>query len=612
MEQNLFSEFPPVSTEEWKDKLLRDLKRLDMEYRLTWNTKEGFDLPPYYRAEDLDDLDIVNRKSDEMPFTRFSGKNGNDWKIRQDFASVNDLKKHQEKLSRAVKGGAEALGFSLSGLRKIDRRLFSAIARGVDPQKFDLYFSGIADPMSFVNTFFSCAKEKHADIKDLKGSFGFDPLSMMATQGSMPFSMQELAGAFKMAEAAPNMKIITVHAGIFPDAGAMLFQEVGYALTMANTYIEELSTLGIPVEKIVERMTFCMVTGPNYFMEIAKLRAARWLWSVFCEAWGLAPTRYPMHIQSRTATWNRTIYDPHVNLLRGTTETMAASMGGSDVISVLPFDIAFSEENIFSTRLARNIQIILKEEAYLDKVTDPAGGSYYIEELTQKIGELAWNHFVAIDNKGGFIKAFEDGWITDMVECSARERKDRAARRKDTILGVNHYPDADEEVKVNIPLESNNQPGNVIRPLKVAEDFELLRLSTTELNKRPRVFLLKYGNPARVTARSAFATNFFGAAGYKILDTPVYKYLDDGVKAARKSGADIVVLCSADETYPEMARAAFDKIKNGTDIVVAGYPTTLIENLKDTGIKHFIHVRSNLLEELWGFQKIMQSKYANS
>jgi methylmalonyl-CoA mutase len=334
------------------------------------------------------------------------------------------------------------------------------------------------------------------------------------------------------------------------------------------------------------------------------------LWNVFIAEWGVkAPSA--MHIQSRSAAWNLTLYDVNVNMLRTTTEAMSASLGGSDVISVLPFDHWSREENDFSSRIARNIQIVLREEAWFGKVADPAAGSYYIEKLTEHIIEQAWHHFMQAEEKGGFTEAFRQGTIQDEVAASQEYKRARAASRRDTILGVNQYP-AFSEVLLSQDILLPEDPAEKqtsfrpIRPFRIAGEIEKLRLQTEQSAKRPKVFLLKYGEPAWRSARAMFAGNFFACAGYEIIDNLGYDNVEKGIAAAKKSAADIVVLCSSDAAYGETAPAVYDALHTTSVIVIAGYPQDAIEALAQKGISHFIHVKSNLLEELRKFQDLLK------
>lgn len=632
---SLFKDFPPISSEEWRSKVEADLKGADFNKKLVWHTEEGFDVLPYYRKEDLEKSGALNIAA---PVTDPEGA-GNDWKIRQDFDTTLSPEACNCVIKAALNKGIQAIGLNLSGYDDLQPKQVHQLLDGVDLSAYELYFTGCKNPEVLLSALEQQAKDQKTDPSLIKGSLGIDPFGELSANGKIDEKqLEELPGiVLKCEKTFPNLKCITVNAGIFQDGGSTLSQELGFGLSMADEYLRILTEKGVGPGSAMSTISFSLTTGPNYFMEIAKLRAARWLWKAIAEAWKVDQAQ-DLHIQTRSASWNMTVYDPHVNMLRTTTEAMSASLGGSDVISLHPFDKLYRDENDFSSRIARNIQIILKEEAYFDKVADPAAGSYYIENLTRSLGEQAWNHFLDSGEKGGFREALTSGSIAKEIAESARKKVERAASRRDTILGVNQYPNFNEMIwkegmKMPSDLSSGSVSGDsastgaksgkstsagsskksdetwefasfpVIRPFRAAGELEKLRLETEKSGIRPKVFLLKYGDPAWRTARAMFAGNFFACAGYEIIDKPGFPDLKKGIKAAADSGADIVVLCSADDTYVEASAAAVGVLKE-KQIVIAGFPKETMEQIKANGISRFIHVRSNLLEELRSFHRI--------
>ena len=284
-----------------------------------------------------------------------------------------------------------------------------------------------------------------------------------------------------------------------------------------------------------------------------------------------------------------TLYDPHVNMLRGTTEAMSSILGGADLVNVLPYDYPNGKGSKFSDRIARNVQIILREEAYFDQVADPASGSYYIESLTDSLAEKAWDLFCEVESMGGFIKAFEAGWIQEKAEASRKLKIDRAASGMGRILGTNAYPNFHElHLHQLIKAPEKVLPdtaGSTLRPLqpfRLSFPFEKLRLDTERSPKRPRVLLFKYGNPAWMTARATFAGNFFACAGYEIVDHQSFRsYVEEGIKFASSGDFDIVVLCSSDDVYGETAPAVHKALSGLSIVVIAGYPEETIDELQE-------------------------------
>ncbi|MCA1746734.1 MAG: acyl-CoA mutase large subunit family protein, partial [Bacteroidales bacterium] len=364
----------------------------------------------------------------------------------------------------------------------------------------ELNFLHVAQPLQLLQALSSLATSTGTDPASIHGSVGFDPIKKLTAEGELnEQAFEELSDCLKTAAAKlPDMKMVTVDAGVLQDSGSTLSQELGFGLAMANAYLDRLTERGHTPGKIAATMLFSFSTGPNYFMEIAKLRAARWLWRAICKEWDVEENQCNMVVHSRTASWNLTLYDPYVNMLRTTTETMSASLGGSDTISVHPFDRTFREEHEFSSRIARNTQLVLKEEAYFNKVADPAAGSYYIEQLTDSIAEQAWKHLLETEEQGGYIEAFKKGWIREQVTASMEVKRSKASSGRTSILGVNKYPAFAEMILnqgISVPGKAKAERATYqpLQPFRIAEEIEQLRLQTERSKKRPKVFLLKYG-----------------------------------------------------------------------------------------------------------------------
>jgi methylmalonyl-CoA mutase len=296
-------------------------------------------------------------------------------------------------------------------------------------------------------------------------------------------------------------------------------------------------------------------------------------------------------------------------MLRGTTEAVASVLGGADLLSVLPFDYPYGESSTFSNRIARNVQLILREEAYLDRVADPASGSYYIENLTDSICDRAWNLFKEVEELGGFLKAFEQGWIQERVIRSKNRKLEKFSSGENILVGTNAFPDFNEVLlkELKRQKEENEQLSTFqpLIPFRPSAPFEKIRLASEAYKKQPRVFLFKYGPPAVAQARASFSGNFFGCAGYAILEHSPFASIKEGIKSVNETKAEVVVLCSSDEIYDSIASQVYQEIKGTSLVVIAGYPAQSLEKLKKLGIKHFIHKNTNLLEKLEEFNSIL-------
>jgi methylmalonyl-CoA mutase len=326
-------------------------------------------------------------------------------------------------------------------------------------------------------------------------------------------------------------------------------------------------------------------------MEIAKFRAGRMLWAEIVKQYEpKCDCACQMIVNAITTEYNMTIFDAHVNLLRSQTETMSAALAGVHSIVVTPFDAAYEKPDDFSERIARNQQLLLKEECHFNTVVDPSAGSYYIETLTESLAKEAWKEFLAVEEKGGFLEAIKSGAVQEDIDATNAKRHTLAAQRREFILGTNQFPNFNEKSEGKRPLNNT----------RLAADFENLRLATEGAAKQPVAFMLTIGSLVWRQARAQFSCNFLASAGYKVIDNLGFPTVEEGIEAAIKANADIVVLCSSDEEYAEYAIPAFKALNNRAMFVVAGAPECM-EDLKKEGIENFIHVKVNQLETLKEF-----------
>jgi methylmalonyl-CoA mutase len=634
---NLFGSFPPVTTSEWEARITDDLKGADYQKKLVWKTTDGIDVKPYYRDEDTLNIETINTLPGEYPFVRGIHSGSNDWEIRQDIETDDRTEANLLALD-AVNRGATGLGLVAADLETESD--VEELIKGIDISKVALHFGAAPSYPALIKLVATNIKSKKLSAVKAKGSFDFDPISYLLLNGdfwkSEKNDLAQVATMIKLGkELLPSMKVINVNGHYFNSAGATMVQELGFSLASGNEYLALATTGGVSVDDAAQRMMFSFGVGSNYFMEIARLRTARLLWSKIVEQYKPADEKsMQMHIHCNTSAWNKTLFDPYVNLLRSTTEAMSAIIGGTQSLNILPFDTFYKDPDEFSNRLARNQQIILKEEVYLDKVIDPAAGSYYIENLTQLIAEAAWKVFLQVEDKGGMIEAVKSGFVQDLVEKSAGLRLEDIANRRLIQLGTNQHPNPNEQMleKIHFAEEDEMLEEEIYadEDMEVDEEddddaptkykklvlfggsdaFDQLRLATeqyvAEGNKKPVVFLLNIGNLAMRKARAMFTTNFFGCAGYEINDNSGFDSIDEGLKAAIASKAEIVVICSSDDEYatlvPEIAKKLKSKNKE-LILVVAGYPKEIVDTLKQAGVDEFIHVRSNLLQTLESFQE---------
>lgn len=619
--ERLFSNFPPTSTEEWMNKVAVDLKGADFEKRLVWRTDEGFKLLPFYRLEDIKDSKLVEALPGEFPYVRGTKKDSNAWLVRQDIV-VKDVKEANEKALFLLNRGIESLSFKISS-KDINDKLFDTLLDGIYADIVELNFSTCqGHVVELTKQLVTYYQKKEYDRLKLHGSIDFDYFDKMLTRGKEKGTFIDIAkDLIEAIKPFPFYRVLNVTSVSLNNAGAYIAQELGYALAWGNEYMEQLTEAGLPASVVAKKIKFNFGVGPNYFLEIAKFRAARLLWANIvaeykptcdhdCENQGPngeCRCASKMRIHAETSKFNLTMYDAYVNLLRSQTEAMSAALGGIDSLTVLPFDITYKEADEFSERIARNQQLLLKEESHFDKVADIGGGSYYIEKVTDSIAQEAWKIFLKVQEQGGFYNSLKEGLIQDDINASHDKRMLAIATRRETLLGTNQFPNFNETAGDKRPLDMGaNCCGGATNGLKTlkferaAGEFEKLRLDTELSGKRPKVFMLTIGNLVMRQARAQFSCNFFACAGYEVIDNLGFKSVDEGVEAAMEAKADVVVLCSSDDEYAEYAESAFKALNGRAEFVVAGAPACM-DDLKAKGIEHFIHVKVNVLDTLKEF-----------
>ena len=603
LKEKLFSEFAPVSTEEWMAKITADLKGVPFEKKLVWKTGEGFNVNPFYRAEDIEGLKTTESLPGEFPYVRGTKKD-NDWKVRQNI-EVCCFKGANEKALDLLTKGVTSLGFIIKG-DEVNEENIATLLEGICPASVELNFNTCnCKAEKLIGILADYFKGKGVDAEKCYGSVNYDAFKKPLVKGKENSEWVEGAAAvLKAGQALPNYRVLAVNAFLFNNAGAYISQELGYEL------MAKLTEAGFTADEVAKKIKFNFGISSNYFMEIAKFRAARWLWAEIVAAYKPAcECACKMVAHAQTSEWNMTVYDAHVNLLRSQTEAMSAALAGVDSITVRPFDKIYQTPDDFSERIARNQQLLLKEECHLDKVVDPSAGSYYVEVLTNSLADVAWKLFLEVEEKGGFSVAVNAGEIQNAVNASNVARKKAVAIRREILLGSNQYPNFTEVAADKIQEKGScccggGHCGEATIPAldfsRGASEFEALRMATEKSGKTPKVFMLTIGNLAMRLARSQFSANFFACAGYKIIDNLGFDTVEAGVEAAVKAGAEIVVLCSSDDEYAEFAPAAYKALAGRAEFVVAGAPACA-DDLKAQGIDQFVNVKSNVLETLKAF-----------
>ena len=598
--EKLFDMFSPVSPEEWRAKAEVDLKGADFEKKMVWRTDEGFNVQPLYRGVDIKDFKTIDSLPGEYPYVRGTRTN-NDWQARQEIDAA-DVKEANAKALDVLNKGITSLGFRLHDDFNLDV-LLDGIYTDIAQVNFAVCPNKVVEFAKVLVAYL----EKKGTADKFVGSIDFNPYKATFKKGKKFEGIAEVAAELlKVVAPVKGLRVLSVNSEMLSNAGAYIYQELGYALSWGNEWMAQLTDAGFSADEVASRIKFNMGISTIYFMELAKFRAARMLWAQIVKQYNpQCDCACKMVVHATTSRYSQTMFDSYVNMLRSQTQAMSAALASVDEITVTPFDAPYKKSDEFSERIARNQQLLLKEESHLDKVVDPAGGSYYIEQLTMSLAQVAWKLFLETEDKGGFKAAVESYDVTNAVNASANARFDKVAKRREQLLGTNQFPNFTEVSDGKKALTcccacacEMEDSAPVLNNKRLASQFEDLRQATENAAHTPVVFMLTIGNLAMRLARAQFSDNFFGCAGYKLIDNNGFNTVEEGVEAAMAANADVVVLCSSDAEYPELIPGAIKALNGRAEFVLAGPET---DEFKALGVTNFINVRTNVLSTLKAF-----------
>ncbi len=700
---NLAADFTPPTYEEWKKVAEKDLKGVPFEKKLVTKTLEDIKLNPLYTRGDIEDIKFKDELPGTGSFVRgftASGYRGKEWEVCQNIpyadaeefnaALKHDLERGQTAISltldKATQMGLDADyagkeivgkgGISVSAYRSLNRAL-----KDIDLEKYPIYVKAGFSALPFISVFNAWLKNSNKDISKLKGSIEADPVSWLAENGELPVSEEtafsEMNTVLDWAKTnAPGLRTIGINGAVWHNAGASAVQELAFSMATAIEYLKNLSEKGKDIKDIASSMRFTFGTGTFYFMEIAKFRAARLIWTNIMKAFGVNDIP-AMKVHAETSKFSQTEYDPYVNMLRTTTEAFSAVVGGVDSMHTNAFDEVFGLPDEFSRRISRNTQIILNEESHLNNLIDPVGGSYYVEKLTEEVAEKTWELTGKIDDLGGIIQALRDNFPQSEIETVNAQRNKEIAKRKRVIVGTNMYANLTEVKKEKRMVDHDKfyrmrseylqkfrtsgdntkhqqvleklqelvdaggegliekgseiiitggtigeiskavrpDAGNpvCVIPLKftrASEPFEELRDASAfykkETGKAPGIFLANMGSLKQHKGRADFSRGFFEAGGFDVTYPAGFKTPEEAADAFLASGNEITVICSTDDTYPEIVPALVKLIKDkkgDATVVLAGYPKDQVEAHKEAGVDEFIFLGADVYKILSGLLK---------
>jgi len=555
-QESLFSGFEATSTEAWKEKVLKDLKGKAWE-SLQWTPYEGITLDPFYRREDLErSANGLDSLPGEFPFRRGNVFNADHdgWQVIQEVPIVAGSQ-IPTLIQEAQRHEVYAFFLQSEGAIEDLESFFEYL--DFDQAALHLAFPNVPALLSL--DLYTVLNQKGIKAESLTGTLLNDPISMAAAKGKTAFKSDfaMIEAGVQNFSASPYFRGVGLDLSYVHEQGGSAVQEIAFALGTLVEYMDlvEKTQSEIYLEELLKNLAFTFSVGNNFFMEIAKFRAFRLLYAQVMKAYRIDDEQLSSpFIIGKTATFNLSLYDTYNNLLRNTSAALSGILGGVQGMVIRPFDRLHETVNPNSLRLARNIQHLLRHESHLNEVIDPSGGSYYIEKLTDALGQEAWKSFQEMESKGGFSELLAQGRIQEML-LESRSKKERAlAIQKESLIGVNVYPNT-EEVMDKTLVEDD----------RLASPLETIRLKADALarqrGKRLSAFLLLFGEARSRNARAQFARNLLGSGGFEIQENSKLEDLMASLKEAIEARAEVLVLCASNEDYEQEAKGICDQVK---------------------------------------------------
>jgi methylmalonyl-CoA mutase len=697
-------DFPPVGYDQWRALAEADLKGATLEQKLVTHTYDGVDIQPIYTRRDELGANESIGKPGGPSFVHGAAADGavhTSWDLRPEHAHP-DLQVTNRAILQDLEGGATSISLRFDSAARASLDPDSPAAANLTAEDgvaaysindLDVVFDGVQLPLIGVAlesgaAFLPAAamlvalwRQRGVPPSEARGAFNADPFGLLATEGNLPVSTTtalNLLSALAMwtSKNLPHVTAAAVDTSVYHHAGATAAQDIGFAVATGVEYLRAMTAAGLSLDAAAGQIGFHLCLGTHHFLAIAKLRAARWLWSRVIEAAGGSPAACTMQINASTSKRMLTQRDPYVNLLRNTVAVFAAGIAGADSITSVPFDAMLGPPDAFSRHIARNTTIILQDEAHLNRVIDPASGSWFLEQLTQQIAQKGWSIFQQVERHGGMQRAIVNGWVAAQIEAAYAPRAKNIARRKEAITGVSEFPDVAEPQVKSVAIDSEairisavertlrarkpisslealtaganlmqfaigaaaqgatigqlahglafGQETTEITPLPTryfAKPFEQLRAASdawkTKHGKRPSVFLANMGPPSHHSARATYAKNFFEAGGFDVLPTSGFSDAVMATEAFKGCASSIAIICSSDKLYPDIVPVLAGKLKSSgaRTVVLAGNPGANEQAWRSAGVDRFIFIKCDVLatlRELLQEEGVLSSKVLNA
>ncbi|MBU42040.1 MAG: hypothetical protein CMN76_02380 [Spirochaetaceae bacterium] len=640
-ELKLFEDFSPLDRKSWEERILKDLKNPEDPQKalgkLDWKTAEGFNLKPFYLADEKP-AGLENHLPGKYPYLRSIQERANVWLTEQtlDFSLHHKDQELEDLLQEFYRHELGSIRILLNDAAYVSHAVQFCKRIDLDRIKLNLDLEiHLKDATELLDWAFA----QPADQVFISA----DPVARYLRIGAVDVSAMETEIREDLDAAANYLKkgarpLLNASAHLFRYAGANIRTELAFGLSLAAYYLSELTERGLNLADALKSIHLRSAISSSFFPEMAKLRSARFLWSQIAAAYaevcekegketGDWKAACALQQSTETSVFELSALDPYTNMLRATTQSISAVLGGTQRHTVHPFHLITDREDAFSRRMARNIQNLIRHESYLQQVADPGGGSYYLETLTDDLASASFQDFQSLETDGGFLENLKSGTIQKELSKQLEESLARVGSRRSTYVGANQYPSLKEDVRelrfdpysghwINgVHLESDESTGKTVVPVRFGRataGFEDLRIHFKSYEEqkgfRPEILLVPAGKLAMQRARAAFSQNFLGCAGFAVEDpgslgdsASAASFLKD--KLSKNSNVVALTLCSSDEEYEQLADAIMPIAKEkGLPVIVAGLPESK-DALSQKGIVEFIHLKSSVLDTLVELQK---------
>ncbi len=608
----LAADFPPVSQDDWLEAVGKVLKGKDFDKVLRSATADGLVVDPLYTRDGAADVAQTPQVGVSRRATNIAGLTAG-WDVRQrhglaDTASTN------EAILTDLARGVTSIELDMAGIG-LDE--LEAVLDGVLLDLAPIALVGPSDGVDAARTFLQLAASRDVPPSELAADLGCDPIGSLASSGGLPITIDEAlarVGALgvELADTHQGVRVVRADGARYAEAGATPATELAATVATGVAYLRALTAAGVAPAVAATQVLLSVSVSTDQFGDIAKLRALRVMWARVAEVIGVEG---PCAVQATTAASVATLYDPWVNMLRCTIGCFAAATGGADIVQVRPFDAIAGVPDDLGLRVARNTQLTLMEESNLHRVIDPAGGSWYVEELTDALADASWEIFQDIESRGGIVAALTDESLQNRIDQAWATTAASVATRRRPITGVSEFPAIDEDVLTRaVPRAPSAHAGTgtvrALEPRRLAAPFEELRSNAASAATAPTIFSANLGPVAAHTARAAWAKNFFESGGIASIDTDGFE--DDAALAAAfsTSGARIACLCSSDDIYAERAASAATALKaaGAERVYLAGNPGDRRGSDEAGGVDEFVHVGTDVVASLRGAHRLLGIK----